>query len=541
MFSITIPGKHSNPAEYHGSLKKTGFARSIVAMSVAAVMAVGLTACGASESAPGTAVGGGTVHIALNANVTSLDPMMTGAYVARDTMRNIYETLVTLDADGKVQDLLAASHKVSSDNKTFTFTLRKGVKFHDGTEMTADDVVASMQRWIKLSQSGHTFFDGSTVEKKDDSTVVITSPTPVSQGLYIMADSGRIAAIMPKSVIDAADDTGVKKYIGTGPFKFASWTKDQNIVLDKFADYQSPSGSTNGYAGARKPHADHLEFDFVTDGTTRMSSTLSGQYEVGYSLPDSQYSQLKSSSDVKVQEDEMLETLLFNKKQGIFSGNKALRQAILAALDMDKIAKAGHQSADLYKLDGGLMPKNSPLRSEASLDNYNQANASRAKQLLAKSGYNGEKISFITTKDYPYMYDETMEIQTELKTIGINTDVQVYDWATCLQKMFQPDQWEMMISSYSYSASPIVYSFFQASGAGYNTDPQFTQIASEINTASSDDAVKKGMDDLQTWFYDYVPNIIISKYKQISAVSNKTAGYSGGMQGPVFYNMSLTE
>lgn len=237
----------------------------------------------------------------------------------------------------------------------------------------------------------------------------------------------------------------------------------------------------------------------------------------------------------------MLETLLFNKKQGIFADNKTLRQAVLAALDMNKIAKAGHQSDDLYETDGGLMPKNSPLRSEAALDNYNQANADKAKQLLAQSGYNGETITFIATKDYPYMYDETMEIQTELNAIGINTDVQVYDWATCLQKMFQADQWEMMISSYSYSASPIVYSFFQASGAGWNTDPQFTQIASEINAAASDDEVKTGMDDLQTWFYDYVPNIIISKYKQISAVSNKTTGYSGGMQGPVFYNMALTQ
>lgn len=531
MVSETTTGR-----KHHTLIKK------IVAMGVAAVMAAGLTACGSSGSASGgAAVDGGTVHIALNANITSLDPMMTGAYVARDTMRNIYETLVTLDADGNVVDLLAASHEVSADNKTFTFTLRQGVKFHNGAEMTADDVVASMQRWIKLSQSGHAFFDGSTVEKKDDSTVVITSPTPVSQGLYIMADTGRIAAIMPKSVIDAATDTGVTDYIGTGPFKYASWTKDQNIVLDKFADYSSPSGDTNGYAGTRAPHADHLEFDFVTDGTTRMSSTLSGQYEVGYSLADSQYAQVKASSDVSVQEDEMLETLLFNKKQGIFADNKTLRQAVLAALDMDKIAKAGHQSDDLYETDGGLMPKNSPLRSEAALDNYNQANADKAKQLLAQSGYNGETITFIATKDYPYMYDETMEIQTELNAVGINTDVQVYDWATCLQKMFQADQWEMMISSYSYSASPIVYSFFQASGAGWNTDPQFTQIASEINAAASDDEVKTGMDDLQTWFYDYVPNIIISKYKQISAVSNKTTGYSGGMQGPVFYNMALTQ
>lgn len=515
--------------------------KKFAAVCATVAMIASLAACGGgSSSSSGTPVDGGTIKIALNANVSSLDPLMTGAYVARDTMRNIYETLVTLDANGNVVDLLAQSHQVSADNTTFTFTIRQGVKFHNGETMTANDVVASMQRWIKLSQAGSTFFNGATVTSPDANTVVIKAASPVSQGLYIMADNGRMAAIMPASVIEAAGDTGVTDYVGTGPFKFASWNKDQNITLDKFTDYSSPSGDTNGYAGSRKAHADHLEFDFVTDGNTRMTSTLSGDYQVGYSLADSQYAQLQSASNVSVQKDEMLETLLFNKKQGIFAGNTTLRQAILAALDMNKIAKAGHQNEDLYETDGGLMPKNSPLRSEAGLDNYNQANADKAKQLLSKSGYNGQTITFVTTQDYPYMYDEAMEIQTELKAVGIDTDVKVYDWATCLQKMFKADRWEMMISSYSYSSSPIVYSFFQATGAGWNTDEKFTQIANSINAATSDADIKADMDSLQEWFYDYVPNIIISKYQQLSAVSKSTAGYSDGMQGPVFYNMSQT-
>lgn len=355
--------------------------KKFAAVCATVAMIASLAACGGgSSSSSGTPVDGGTIKIALNANVSSLDPLMTGAYVARDTMRNIYETLVTLDANGNVVDLLAQSHQVSADNTTFTFTIRQGVKFHNGETMTANDVVASMQRWIKLSQAGSTFFNGATVTSPDANTVVIKAASPVSQGLYIMADNGRMAAIMPASVIEAAGDTGVTDYVGTGPFKFASWNKDQNITLDKFTDYSSPSGDTNGYAGSRKAHADHLEFDFVTDGNTRMTSTLSGDYQVGYSLADSQYAQLQSASNVSVQKDEMLETLLFNKKQGIFAGNTTLRQAILAALDMNKIAKAGHQNEDLYETDGGLMPKNSPLRSEAGLDNYNQANADKAKQ-----------------------------------------------------------------------------------------------------------------------------------------------------------------
>ncbi|MBT1161517.1 ABC transporter substrate-binding protein [Bifidobacterium sp. SO1] len=515
--------------------------KKMVALAAAAATIVSLAACGSGGSSSGTPTDGGTVHIALNATVTSLDPMITGAYVARDTMRNIYETLVTLKKDGSVAPLLAKSYEVSKDYKTFTFKLRTDVKFHNGQTMKAEDVVASMQRWIKLSQIGSTFFTGSTVSSPDADTVVITSPKPVSTGLYLMADTARIAAIMPKSVIDKATDTGVSEYVGTGPFKYASWKKDTNIVLEKFADYRSPDGDTSGYAGKREAHADKLEFDFVTDGTTRMTGALSGQYEIGYSLADSQYAQVKASQDVTMQTDEVLDTILFNKKQGAFKDNQKLRQAILAALDLGKIAKAGHQNADLYKNDGALMPEGNPLRSESSLDKYNHQDLDKAKELIKEAGYDGSTLKFLSTKDYPYIYDESVEIQNELKAVGIKTDLQVLDWATVLQKMFQPDAWDMIISNYSYSANPICYSFFQASGAGWNTDPKFAEITDKINSATSEADQKAGYDELQDWFYDYVPNIIISKYQQISAVSKKVTSYGDGMQGPVYYNIELKQ
>ena len=517
--------------------------RKLLALGVACAAMLSLTACGGGSSSSSSATGteGGTVHIALNATVTSLDPMITGAYVARDTMRSIYESLVTLKKDGSVAPLLAKSYTVSKDYKTFTFTLRQGVKFHNGETMKAADVVASMQRWVKLSQIGSTFFSGATVTSPNADTVVIKTQKPVSTGLYLMADTGRIAAIMPKSVIDKATDTGVTSYIGTGPYKFVSWKKDTSIVLEKFSGYKSPSGKSDGYSGSRTPHVDKLEFDFVTDGTTRLTGALSGEYEIGYSLADSQYAQAKASSDVSVEKDEMLETIVFNKKQGIFKDNKKLRQAILAALNLSKVAKAGHQNSALYTNDGGLMPKGNPLRSESSLSKYNKQDVAKAKKLVKESGYDGSTITFLTTKDYPYMYDESMEIQNELEAVGIKTDVQVLDWASVLQKMFQPASWEMLMSSYSYSANPICYSFFQATGAGWNTDPKFLEIADEINSATTTSAQKQGYDDLQDWFYDYVPNIIVSKYQQISAVSTKLTGYGEGMQGPAYYNLQFKQ
>ncbi|MCD7101316.1 ABC transporter substrate-binding protein [Pseudoclavibacter sp. 13-3] len=519
-------------------MKKTK--RSLVVAAALAVV-ISLTGCAGGSSTGGTPKEGGTARIALNANPVTLDPIMTGAYVTRDVTRNVFESLVTLDADGNVAPLLAESYDVSDDNKTFTFKLRQGVKFHNGAVMTAEDVVASVQRWASQSLVGKTYFGDATVTSPSADTVVIQSAKPLATGLYQMADMNRAMAIMPKSAIDAADATGVKEYIGTGPFKFVSWEKDQNIKLEKFADYKSPEGEANGYAGDRTPHLDALQFDIIPDSNTRLANVTSGTDQVGYALAESQYSQVKNDSTLTAENDPMVEVLLFNKKQGVFATNQKLRQAVLTGLDMSKIAKAAHQSDDLYTLDGGMMPASSSLRSDASLDKYNQGDVEQSKQLVAESGYNGETIHMMANKDYSFMYDGSLEIQQQLKEIGLNVQLDVMDWATQLQKLFVPDAWDMMLTDYSYSSDPTNYAFLQPTGSGWTVSDDLTSINEQINTASTDKEKQAGYDALQNWFYDYVPVVIIDQLEQVSVRTNSLSGYRTGIQGPIFYSLQLTE
>lgn len=512
-----------------------------IAVAAALAVAITLTGCAGGSSSGGTPVEGGTVRIALNASPVTLDPIMTGAYVTRDVTRNVFESLVILDGDGNVAPLLAESYTVSDDNKTFTFKLRQGVKFHNGETMTADDVIASVKRWASLSLVGKTYFGDATVTSPAADTVVIETSKPLSTGLYQMADMNRQMAIMPKSVIDAADATGVKEYVGTGPFKFVSWDKDQNIKLEKFADYQSPEGEANGYAGDRTAHLDALQFDIIPDSNTRLANVTSGTDQVGYALAESQYSQVKNDSSLTAELDPMVEVLLFNKKEGVFATNQKLRQAVLAGLDMSKIAKAAHQSEDLYTLDGGMMPESSPLRSESSLDKYNQGDIETAKQLVAESGYNGETIHMMANKDYSFMYDGSLEIQQQLEEMGLNVQLDVMDWATELQKLFVPDAWDLMLTDYSYATDPTNYAFLQASGSGWTVSDELNSINDQINSASTDEEKQAGYDALQDWFYDYVPVVIIDQLQQVSVRTNSLSGYRTGIQGPIFYSLQLTE
>src|SRR5699024_8843955 len=151
----------------------------------------------------------------------------------------IFEGLMALTSEYESVPMLAESVDQSEDGLTYTFNLRQGVLFHNEKEMKADDVVASMERWLEKNPSLDLLFGGSTWEEQDEYTVVLTLERAVTGVLDALAPTLQAPAIMPKEVIEDADETGVKEFIGTGPFKFVEWSQDQYIHLTKFDDYQS--------------------------------------------------------------------------------------------------------------------------------------------------------------------------------------------------------------------------------------------------------------------------------------------------------------
>lgn len=150
----------------------------------------------------------------------------------------MFETLVTTDSDYKAVPMLAEFVDISEDNKTYTFKLREGVKFHNGDEMLGEDVIASMERWVEKSSVTGSMFEGATWEADGDYTVVLQLESPSVFVLDTMASQKMAAAIMPKEIVEEADADGVKEYIGTGPYKFVDWKQDQYIHFTKNEDYQ---------------------------------------------------------------------------------------------------------------------------------------------------------------------------------------------------------------------------------------------------------------------------------------------------------------
>ena len=150
----------------------------------------------------GEEVVGGELNFAYHVQPNTLDPQFTTADATRDIAHHIYESLLTLSTSLEVQPMLAESYEVSKDRKEITFNLRKDIKFHNGKVMTAEDVVASLERWHELSSQARTYLSGTEYEIKDDHTVIAHIQDPTTLDLFIYADMTQFAAIMPKEIVE---------------------------------------------------------------------------------------------------------------------------------------------------------------------------------------------------------------------------------------------------------------------------------------------------------------------------------------------------
>ncbi|MEH7123064.1 ABC transporter substrate-binding protein [Bacillus sp. JJ1773] len=503
-------------------------------------MLIGCSSEKTSETNNGDSKAGGQLKVALVTQPPTLDQPTTTATVSRDTSRVMFETLLTTNSEYKAVPMLAESVEPSEDNKSFTFHLRKGVKFHNGKEMKAEDVVASMNRWMEKSSITGKIFDGAVFEAKDDYTVTLELAQSSPLALDTMASAKMAAAIMPKEIVESATTEGVSEYIGTGPYKFVEWKQDQYIHFTKFEEYSPSESKSDGLAGKKEALVDDLYFYIVPDASTRMAGLRSGQYDFVYTVPFDNYTQLKNEKNLYPVFDTYGEMLMiYNENQGL-SANVKMRQAINAALDIDKIMLASFADEDLYWLHPGYMTNVvSNWHSESGKDFYNQKDTEKAKKLLGEAGYNNEEFRIMTTRDYPQFYNAAVVIQDQLKAIGMNVKLEFYDWATLLDKQNNPGDWDAVVTGSSTVTTPSQLVSLSPSFAGGMHDPKITELLQTLETSTSQEEAKKIWDQLQQYAWEnHVPVTILGGYNNLYGAADKVKGIST-LSGPIYWNTSV--
>jgi peptide/nickel transport system substrate-binding protein len=420
---------------------------------VALTLVLGLAPTAAQEQPKS----GGIFKAAMIGEPPTLDLHTTTAVIVQQITWHIYEGLYTYDKHYSAIPLLAESHAVSDRGRTYTFTLRRGVKFHNGKEMTSADVVASLRRWGRLATPGKQLWKNvEGVEAKGPHSVALYLKEPSAIVLMGLARPNNGAVVMPREIVEAAGDKPIKEYVGTGPYRFVEHRPDRHVRLARFKDYVARAEPADGFGGRRTAYLDEILFIPVPDVAVRLAGVETGEYHYGQQIQQDQYERVKGMAGVApgIIKPSNWSTAVLNHKQGLMA-DKRIRQAFQAALDMEPIMVAGFGHKAFYRIDPGLQFQEQPQwHSKAAAELYNQKNPAKAKKLLAEAGYRGQPVRWITTKEYQWMYKNALVAKQQLEAVGFKIDLQVVDWATLVQRRNKPELFDVFSTGFTFNPEP---------------------------------------------------------------------------------------
>ena len=454
---------------------------------------------------------GGVLKVAMTAEPPSLDPHGTTAGITFQIMRHVFEQLYTIDKDYSPIPDLAGGHTVSEGGRQYTITLRKGVRFHNGKEMTAADVVASLNRWGRMHTVGKALWKSvEAVDAKGPYEVVIHLKEPSGVLLSALAVAQGGAFIYPKEVIDAAGDGQLKAFIGTGPFRFVEHKPDRHVRLARFKQYASRSEPPNGAGGKRVAYLDELMFIPVPDVAVRLAGVESGGYHYSEQIKQDQYDRMLTMRSVepRISIPNQWVTAVLNHKQGLMTSKK-LRQAFQAALDMQPIMAAAVGHPLFYRLDPGLWPPEFLLwHSQAGGAAYNQKDKEKTRRLLKESGYAGQPVRWLTTQEYGWMYKTALVAKQQLEDVGFKIDLQVLDWATLVQHRNRPELFDVFSTGVPTPVlDPALHQILQCNWPGWWCLEEKDRLLGELARETDVRKRKAIIDRIQVLFYEDVGRI----------------------------------
>lgn len=509
--------------------------KRITLVLASALIAFGLVSCGGEKTPEKKEIKyKDTLSIAYNAQPSSFDPMITGATATAEVGRLVFESLFEMDVNGDPQPQLCEKYTKSDDNKEWTFYLRKGVFFHNGEEMKAKDVVASMNRWVaKNTIIQRAIKNGEKFYEVDDYTVAIKIDSPTLMLPYMIAQFSQFAAILPASVIESVGDGSLqpKDLVGTGSYKFVDWVVDSHIKLEAFENYKPCSSEKSGSYGDRSTSVKTVMIYFVTDPQTRLTGLETGEYDISASLNYTDVPRLKSMSNVSMMSETFnVLTVTMNKDKNGDSVMKdeKWRQVIGYAINLDEIMEGAIPTVGDYKAyyaDAGYFGKDSPWHSGAVASvSYNPE---KAKALLKELGYDGTPLRMMTTEAYQEFYNATLVMKQQLEAVGINVQFDVYDWGTMLTKLGSTKGWDLYPMNYPFANNPCSnMTLMKTNASGFTNDPKLNDLMAELQALPDFDSAKTFWNKtIEPYCEDAMFIINLGGYDFVYGVSNKVEGF----------------
>ncbi len=463
-------------------------------------------------------------------------------------LQQIYEGLIAWRSDGTVAPMLAKAIDASADGRTYTFTLREGVTFHNGVLLTSREVVWTWERFLdpKSDWPCRTNFDGARKIK----IVEVTAPSPDQVVFRLAEPSGAFLSTMARADCDGtgiahpdsidADGTW-QKAIGTGPFKLAEWRRGQFVELARNEAYAARSEPADGLSGAKLAKVDRVRLSIVPDPAAAKAAIQAGNLDHWPSMDPKFAAELKSAGlAIASAPVASLNAIVMQTNDPLLK-DKRIREAIAASFDYPSMSDS---LTDGYaKPSTSLVPLSSRYYGAVEQAGFS-LDIARAKKLLTEAGYKGEPIKITTNSRFPVMNDVAVLAQAMAQQAGLNLIVEVVEFATQLSRYNKGD-YQLMVWNYTPYLDPVfgLDRFIGDKGAQPDRvwgNREAIGLLAKLMETAAPGARQPLFDTLHKLFIDDAPMIVWSSGVNVSAVSPAVRGYAPWPgRKPRFWNVEV--
>jgi len=410
---------------------KLGF--SIKKFTLAAAMAGALAA-----GAP--ALHAQTLTAVMQSGIRVLDPVITTAHITRDHGYMIYDTLLGTDADNRIQPQMVDKWDVSADGRSYTFTLRPGLKWHDGAPVTAEDCVASIKRWAEQDKMGQLMTQMmSGMQALDANRFVMSFKEPTDIALRALAKtSGITPFMMPRRVAETPAGQPIKEYIGSGPFKMvvSEFKPGLKIVYEKNQDYVPRAEPASGTAGGKVVKVDRVEWVTMPDSTTAVNALTTGEIDFMEQMPYDLLPLVENNDDIKIDvfDPQGYQSVMRMNHLNPPFDNKLVRQAAMYAVGQQDVLQALIGNPKYFRPCAALFGCGLPYESQAGAEVTVKPDIAKAKELLKQAGYHNEPVVILQPTDLDTVKAQPVVIGQALRAAGFNVQMQAMDWQTLVTR-----------------------------------------------------------------------------------------------------------
>jgi peptide/nickel transport system substrate-binding protein len=500
-----------------------------------------------------------TLTAVMHSDLRAIDPIITTAYISRDHGYMVYDTLLAMDSNFKVQPQMA-EWKVSDDKLTYTFTLRDGLKWHDGATVTAEDCVASLQRWGKRDGMGQKLMDfTASIEATDARTITLKLKEPYGLVLEsIGKPSSVVPFMMPKRIAETPADKPIPEQIGSGPFKFvqAEFQPGVKAVYEKNKDYVPRKEPASWTSGGKVVKVDRVEWVTMADAQTAVNALQSGDIDFIENPAWDILPVLAADKSLVVHTLSPLGFQTLGRMNFLYPpfDNVKVRRAAFVAMSQKPVLDALVGNSEYYKVCGAIFGCNTPLATDAGSETLVKGDGmAEARKLLAESGYDGTPVVVMAPGDVVTLKAQPIVAAQLLRDAGFKVDVQATDWQTVVsrrasQKSPKEGGWNMFFTNWAGPDVLNPVANVSISGRGKNggwfgwfEDAKIEELRDKYARSTSPDEQKKLAAEIQARAYEQVAYIPLGQYVAPSVWRKSLSGVLDGPATPVFWNIDKAE